>query len=78
MSDLVARYHLIEAPRHAPLFAARVSNLPENGVGDLLANTVVLSYTETGVGGPAHTITASVASVINPGATYLPLVLRKG
>lgn len=40
-------------------FAAQVRDRDDNDAGDLLTNTVALSYTETTVTGPAHFITAT-------------------
>ena len=45
-------------------FAAQVRDLPDNDAGDLLTNTVALSYTETTATGPAHFITATWATTL--------------
>ena len=53
----------VSAPCGAPqvvtvTFAGQVQDLPDNERGDLLTNTVALSYTEA-AGGPAHRLTAT-------------------
>nr|HID12668.1 DUF11 domain-containing protein [Anaerolineae bacterium] len=48
-------------------FGAQVQNLPDNGAGDLLTNTVTLSYTESTANGPAHLVTTTrTASLVEP------------
>lgn len=47
----------------AVTFAAQVQNLPANDAGDLLTNTVGLSYGES-ASGPAHNLTASQTALL--------------
>ncbi|MFQ6099686.1 MAG: right-handed parallel beta-helix repeat-containing protein [Anaerolineae bacterium] len=48
-------------------FAARVRGLADNGDGDLLTNTVTLSYTESSPTGPAHVLVRShTATLVEP------------
>ncbi len=53
----------------AVTFAAQVQNLPDSGRGDVLTNTVALSYTEA-AGGPAHQVAAVQAlTLVEPEVT---------